>query len=131
MTTTKTKPADFSHLHAQAHAAGHAAATGIRPRPMIVGSPTTPFGNDIDYSKTTYYCDEGTCGFAWISFPANKPFGRWAQKNIKVSKHYPSGICIWVSDYGQSLERKSAYAQAYAKVLREAGIEAHAGDRMD
>lgn len=131
MTQTATKTADFSELHARAHAAGHAAATGTRPEPMIVGSPTTLFGNDIDYTKKFYYESEGTCGFAWISFAGNKPFGRWAKKAGLARSHYPSGLCIWVSDYGQSVERKSAYAGAYAKVLREAGVEAHAGDRMD
>lgn len=132
-TQTIAKPpvTDFALLHAQAHEAGHAAATKTTPRAIIVGSPSTPFGNDVDLSKQHWYESEGVCGFAWVSFPGNKPWCRWAKKNIRISKHYPSGFCIWVSDYGQSLERKEAYAEAYAKVLREAGVEAYAGSRMD
>ena len=30
---------------------------------MVVGTPTTPLGNDIDYSKETYYVADGLCGF--------------------------------------------------------------------
>ena len=30
---------------------------------MVVGTPTTPLGDDIDYSKDTYYVADGMCGF--------------------------------------------------------------------
>ena len=44
---------------------------------------------------------------------------------------FRSGLSVWVSEGGQSMERKEAYARAYADVLRAAGIEAYAGSRMD
>ena len=34
---------------------------------MVVGTPTTPLGDDIDYTKETYYVADGMCGFAWIN----------------------------------------------------------------
>ena len=37
------------------------------PTPMMVGEPTTPLGNDIDYSKDTWLVNDGVCGFAWIN----------------------------------------------------------------
>ena len=30
---------------------------------MIVGTPTTPLGDDIDYSKDTYYVADGNVWF--------------------------------------------------------------------
>jgi hypothetical protein len=40
-------------------------------------------------------------------------------------------VTYWVSVFGQSVDRKAAFAGAYAKVLRENGIQATAGDRLD
>ena len=128
---TQTATIDFADLHARAHTAGHAAATKTTPRAIVVGEAKGLFSNEIDFSKPTFYESEGCCGFAWVSFPGNKPFGRWAKKEGLARSHYPSGLCIWISDYGQSVERKSAYAEAYAKVLRDAGVVASSGDRLD
>ena len=75
--------------------------------------------------------DDGACGFAWIAFPGNTAFGRWAKKQGLARSHYPSGLCIWVSEFGQSVERKAAYSGAFAQVLRNAGIDCHAGSRLD
>ena len=115
----------------KADAAGKAAAEACRPVPMVVGSPSTPFGNDVDPNKKRYYVPDGVCGFAWIAFGGNIPFGRWAKKNKIASKHYPKGLSIWVGDYGQSMQLKEAYARAFADVLQAAGVPAYAGSRMD
>ena len=48
-------------IYEQAHNAGMAAGNGCTPTPMVVGQPTTPLGNDIDYSKETYYVADGVC----------------------------------------------------------------------
>ena len=37
---------------------------------------------------------------------------------------YYGGVCIWISQFGQSVDLKYAYANAMAKVFRDAGIEA-------
>ena len=34
--------------------------------PVVVGSPSTPFGNDVDPSKPMYVMP-GLCGFAWVN----------------------------------------------------------------
>lgn len=121
---------DFEAIVKQAEAAGMAALEAAKPRPIVVGT-AVGLSNQIDYSKPTYYEAEGLCGFAWISFAGNTAFGRWMKKNRKISKDYPTGYCVWVSEGGQSVERKEAYARAYAEVLKANGIEAYAQSRLD
>ena len=109
--------AGFEKLVKDAHRAGMEALAAAKPRPMIVGSPTTPLGNDIDPTKPTYYVSEGVCGFAWITVrPATSSFGRWALAN-GWSKAYNGGAQLFVHEGGQSYERKCAYAAAYADTL--------------
>lgn len=112
----------FAALTAAAHAAGIKAGRECRPIPMIV---STASGIAIEC------VDDGACGFAWIEFPGNTAFGRWAKKQGLARSHYPSGLCIWVSEFGQSIDRKEAYSVAYARVLRDAGVKAFAGSRLD
>ena len=119
-TVTKTSPQYFEALYAQADAAGTLAAEDAVPTPMVVGSETQPFSGVIDYTKPTYFVSEGLCGFAWVKFKGNTAFGRLAKKTGKASKAYGGGLQVWVSGFGQSVTRKSAYAQAFATVLTEA-----------
>jgi hypothetical protein len=114
--------AGFSALISVAHAAGIKAGRECRPIAMAVCDST---GRPIEI------VDDGACGFAWIAFPGNTAFGRWAKKQGLARSHYPSGLCIWVSEFGQSVERKAAYSGAFAQVLRNAGIDCHAGSRLD
>lgn len=123
---------DWAAIYNEAHRAGHKAATECVPTPMVVGTPSEPFGNDIDYSKKVYYVPEGMCGFAWIVItPGTSSFAKWLRKNGYSHKHYYGGEEIWVSDYGQSMAKKEAYARAFAHVLRNHFITAHAGSRPD
>lgn len=123
----------FRLLFDKAHAAGMAAGDGIIVTPMLVGSPSTPLGNDIDPSRPTYHVPDGVCGFAWISVrPGNCPFANWLKKNdLGKADHYSGGVQIWVGEFGQSMQRKVAYADAFAATLTKEGIKAYAGERMD
>lgn len=121
---------DFSALVAKAEAAGIAACEAAKPTPMIVGE-AVGLSDKIDYSKPTYYVSEGACGFAWVWFKGNTPFGRYMKKTGKASSGYPTGLQVWVSAGGQSIARKEAYARAYATVLKEAGITAYPDSRLD
>ena len=38
---------------------------------------------------------------------------------------------MWIGDYGQSMQRKEAYAYTFASVLQKHGIECHGMSRMD
>jgi hypothetical protein len=124
---------DFAVLYAKAHEAGVAADKICTPTPMIVGSPTTLFGNDIDPNKPTFYVADGVCGFAWVHVKATTPFGRWLRKTAKVrGTAYHGGYNIRCPLMTQSMERKMAYCEAFAKVLRDAGVtDAYSDNRMD
>ena len=100
---------------------------------MVVGTPTTPLGDDIDYSKDTYYVSDGVCGFAWVNIkPARGKFVKFLKdNNIGRKDSYYGGYTIWVSGFGQSLARKESYARAFADVLTTNGIKAYAMSRMD
>lgn len=91
------------------------------------------------------------CGFAWIKFPckgAGAGLWRWIKANgvmrdglnntsYKVDGQsysrdtYAGGIMAWVGEGGQAVDVKQAYANAFAKVLREAGVDAYAHYRLD
>ena len=120
-------------IYSEAHSAGMAAGHGCTPTPMVVGTPTTPLGDDIDYSKDTYYVADGMCGFAWINIkPARGKFVKFLKDNdIGRKDSYYGGYTIWVSEFGQSVTRKENYARAFAKVLEDNGITAYSMSRLD
>lgn len=123
---------NFDVLYNAANVAGQQAAEKCVPVPMIVGSPSTPFGNDIDPNKQSWFVPEGVCGFAWINVsPGNCPFANWLKKQKLASKAYAGGVDVWVSAYGQSMQKKEAYAYAFAKVLSDNGVNAYSNSRMD
>ena len=120
-------------VYAEAHAAGMAAGNGCTPTPMVVGTPTTPLGDAIDYSKDTHYVSDGVCGFAWVNIkPARGKFVKFLKdNNIGRKDSYYGGYTVWVRGFGQSLARKESYARAFADVLTTNGIKAYAMSRMD
>lgn len=129
MTSNDTK---FETIWQAAYTAGMQAGNAAAPTPMIVGTPRQPLFDDrIDPTKPVYFVEGGVCGFAWIDFKGNTAFGRWAKKTDRASKGYPTGLMYWVSEFGQSMQRKQAFASAFAKVLRDNGIDAYVGSRMD
>jgi len=128
---TTQQDKEFQAIIDKAHANGMIAGNDCIPTPMLVGSPTTPLGDDIDPNKKVYRVEGGVCGFAWTHIAGNTPFGRWAKKKGLASKDYPNGLCFWVREFGQSMTRKEAYAREFAKVLNEANIKAYSNSRMD
>jgi len=120
-------------IYSEAHSAGLAAGHGCTPTPMVVGQPTTPLGNDIDYEKDTYYVADGVCGFAWVNIkPARGKFVKFLKDNdIGRTDSYYGGYTVWVSEFGQSVTRKENYARAFTSVLRENGLTAYNMSRMD
>ena len=120
-------------IYSEAHSAGLAAGHGCTPTPMVVGTPTTPLGNDIDYEKDTYYVADGMCGFAWVNIkPARGKFVKFLKDNdIGRKDCYYGGYTVWVSEFGQSMHRKENYARAFTSVLRENGLTAYNMSRMD
>jgi len=131
MTQTVITTPEF--IYTQAVQAGIQAGSDAVPTPMVVGTPTSILGSDIDFTKKTYFVPDGVCGFAWVKIRPNRgKFVAWLKsENIGRANSYEGGYDISVREFGQSLERKEAYAEAFAKVLRENGINAYACSRID
>ena len=123
----------------EAHQAGVAAVEQLNVIPMIVGEETSFLSGKIDYSKPTYFVEDGVCGFAWVNvYPANKgntKLGKEERKLLETAgfskNEYERCHQLWISDYNQSMQKKEAYAGAYAKVLRDYGFRAYSGSRLD
>ena len=131
----KAKSAAFEAAFAKASAAGKAAGEAAKPQAMMVVQPSNPL-NDNSVPKAMWHVPEGVCGFAWVKVsPGNSPFANWLKKNKLARKSYHGGVDIWISDFGQSMERKEACAYAMAKVLNEElagqGLSIYASSRMD
>lgn len=124
---------DFQNLFKKAHQAGIDAALTAQVQPMIVSQSKSIFDDNIDETKPTYFVEGGLCGFAEIVVkPGNSKFANWLKKNdIGSTRHYGGGVSVWVSDFGQSYQRKMAYANAFAQVLRGENINAFATGRLD
>ena len=120
-------------IYDQAHEAGLAAVAAKKVVPMIVGTPNNVFGNEIDYSQETYFVADGVCGFAWINVkPANCKFGKFLTANkIARKDSYEGGLRMPIMAFDQSLQKKEAYAYAFADSLSNEGIRAYANSRMD
>lgn len=131
------RDAKHAALFAKAWAAGVAAVEGCVPTPMTVVEHANPVagllgGDPGPIVKEYEPVADGVCGFAWVTItPGNSSFARWLIKEGKARPHYRGGIQVWISGYRQSYERKSAHAQGMAEALREAGIKAYSGGRLD
>jgi hypothetical protein len=132
--TTKTANAFvFAAVYERAYAAGMAAANAAVPTPMVVYEAAGPTGNAAKPGGQSWVVPQGVCGFAWVTVrPGNSAFAKWLQKNgLAKPDSYAGGMKVWVSQFGQSMELKEAFANAMAKTFTEAGFTAYAGSRMD
>lgn len=124
---------EFQDLFDKADNAGNTAVAELKVTPMLVGSATSIFSNKIDYTKPTYVIADGPCGFASIQIkPATTKFAKWLVANSHARRDtYEGGIYIHVGQFNQSHQKKTAYAQAFAEVLRAAGYKSYAKSRLD
>lgn len=136
----KIRDAKFMEVFRDAHIAGCGAAENCVPEPMIVVQHENPFDSSSAITKVYEPVLDGVCGFAWVNIkPGNSAFANWLKKNaeagtihLRIHKSYYGGIDLWISDYGQSYERKRAYANAFAKVIvDELGVKARSMGRLD
>lgn len=120
----------FQALIETAFQAGRQAGADVAPNPMLVAH--CDINGKLDTTKPIHRVDDGACGFAWVKIrPATTAFAKWLKANNIARPSYNGGIDIWISEFGQSVDRKTAMATAVAKVLREAGIDAYADSRLD
>jgi hypothetical protein len=121
---------ECARIYKEAYAAGLQAGKEVGVPKFIVGD-AIGLSNEIDYSKKTYVL-EGLCGFAWVNIsPARGAFVTYLKSINEGHKAYYGGYEFFVHEFGQSVDRKSAFAGAFAEVLRKYGINASAGSRLD
>lgn len=132
-TSPKLSTAECKALVERADAAGRAAAEATVPQPMYVVERENPLDDTSPIVKRYAPVMSGVCGFAWINIkPGNSSFARYLKdQGLARTDSYYGGVSVRVSGYGQSYEKKSAYAAAFASVLREAGIKAMDMGRLD
>jgi len=121
---------DYSAIFTEACLAGKRAGENCKPSPMVVQQHENMLDDNSPVSQQ-WTVQDGVCGFAWVKVGGNTGFGRWLMKSGNGSKGYPSGVVYWVAMFGQSMQRKEAFAHAFAQVLKENGIKAYAESRMD
>jgi hypothetical protein len=134
----KERYAGFEAAYEKARKAGIAAGEAAKPRTMVVTQHANP-ANDASPAVQQWIEPEGMCGFAWVKVtPGSSSFAKWLVKNKIARKAYGGGVDIWISAFGQSVERKEACARAMAKVLVEElsemgfqGVNVYADSRLD
>lgn len=121
----------WAMLYARAHEAGMAAGQAAEPKPMIVeehADPTDPSSPIVRSDVVT----DGPCGFAYVKvLPADSSCGTWATRARGWRGAHGGGLERGVVEFNQSMTRKGAYASAFARVLREAGLNAYGFTRPD
>lgn len=118
-------------IYIQAHNAGNSAVQAATITPMVVTQKANPL-NDSSDTVNQWYVEDGVCGFASVIVkPANSKFAKFLVENQLGRKSYTGGVSMSVRDFNQSLQKKEAYAHAFAKVLRDNGINAWSESRID
>ena len=118
-------------IYQQAHYQGNAAVQVATVQPMIVQQRENPLNDDSRVVRE-YLVNDGVCGFASVNVkPANGKFAKFLVANGLARKSYLGGVSMSVHQFNQSLQKKEAYAYAFASVLNEHGIKAYVESRMD
>jgi hypothetical protein len=118
----------FKEIFNHAYAAGVSAADAAQVDTMRV-IETDVLGRTLPGAVPSAPFEP--CGFAWVNIKGTTAFARWVKKEGYFRKAYGPGLQYWVSYGEQSMGRKEAFAEAFAKILRDNGIEASTGSRMD
>lgn len=129
-------------IHQEAFDAGIAAMNKAEVVPMVVQEHVNMADDNSPVAKQ-WIVEGGVCGFAWVQFKANttpnrkflaglKKAGLAGDKaTAKWGKSYQGGYQYWVSVGGQSMQKKEAFARAFAEILQKHGLTVYAGSRMD
>ncbi len=138
MSQTAIKAKSAYAIFVEAAEAAEAAVKACRPTPMIVGSPSTPLGNDVDMSQQTWFVEGGVCGFASVVIkPARGSLVTLLKQRNVGRKSYYGGWDVASWEFApsirrdQSYERACAAAEAAASVLCKYGINAGVDARID
>lgn len=89
-------------------------------------APNKPKEIRAKNGKVVRTIEAGVAGMAWVAFPGNTAFGRWAKRRNVAKPGHPRGLMVMVKPeaYDVPVVKKAAAADAFAQVLRSAGIKA-------
>lgn len=130
---------NYPEIMAEAHEAGMAAGNAHKPTPMVVAKHQNMLDDNSPVEKT-WYVPSGVCGFAYVvtNEHGNGKFVKYLKSIGKGfgcgagEPHYYGGYYVhWVSEFGQSYEKKLAFAGAFTGVLKDYGIKAYVDSRLD
>lgn len=133
------KDNDAKRVMGLALIAGMEAMKACVPVPMTVVQHASVLDDKSPVVESWHVAD-GVCGFAWITFKANTTENRKFLAGLKAAgmigdggwgKATGAGYSYWVHEGGQSMQKKEAFAHAFAQVLHDNGITAYAMSRMD
>lgn len=143
-TISRSNEVKYERLWREMQRVSHEAlAQATPPTPMIVGSPSTPLGNDVDPNQKTWYVADGVCGFGWVVLGSGRTgFAQWLMKKGYGSKHYQwgggyKGVSVWphardgFAETRQSLQLKQQVCAKIAEYLRSEGFDAWSESRID
>ena len=118
-------------IYNEACKAGEEAGNAYNPVPMIVQTHENCF-DDSSKVVAQDFISEGVCGFAWVLIsPARGKFVTWCRKNNIGGLAYEGGWRIGVRGFGQSMQRKEAYAEAFSNILNKYDIKSYYSSRLD
>jgi hypothetical protein len=134
--TTKPKKNSYVEIYEKALTAGLAALKAATPTPMVVQQHANMMDDNSPVVQEWFVAD-GPCGFAWVNVKCKGEGLRFVNAMKKHDSDrwrkdgYYGGYTFWVREGNQSIQKKEAFAEAFAEVLREAGINAHWSSRLD
>lgn len=138
---------EATNILKEAKKAGDDALNACTPLPMIVQEHANMLDDHSEVIRS-YHVPDGVCGFAWINIKLTNTTSKqfinalkrlgFAEPNINAHNDAPikksfyyGGYMYWVREGNQSMQKKEAFAHAFAKVLTDNDIICHVGSRMD
>jgi len=110
----------FQEIWNEADTAGRKAGLEVETTPFRVVQHSNPLDDNSPVVRA-FGIIPGPCGFAWVIIkPAYSRFAKWLIASGKASvDSYYGGVHIWVSEFGQLMERKEAYARAFSEIIEK------------
>ena len=98
----------------------NATAEGTRAASTVTVEPIGWVTQQCPSNREAFYVHSGICGFAWVNVKGARGLMRQAFIDAGFSPSYSgSGLSMWVGAFGQSYDRKRAFANAFVESLRE------------
>ena len=106
---------------------------------MITLSTIIAAEAEAEFATNKYLQEVGehpfNCGFAWVEAKVrgNSKVGKMLKERGFKKPYVGTGLSLWnpSNSFTQDMSAKQAGAEAYAKVLRDAGIEIEVRSRLD